>query len=372
VRGFGSKPQFVTGTSSREACGIPKAEQRSNRAERYLAVTRCSPIGGRSLNQHGDTAFGPPIDLKAGWTDAMRELTRGSLEAGARDAHRDGNSSPKRRESYFLPAATRLAVTNLRVFPCIPGGKTPLSVHGFKDATTSGWQIARWADRWPDANIAIATGGLGVDVVDVDAHVNGSGFSALEQARRAGLVEGWALVVRTPSGGLHFYYPARPERPQRSWSAGEAHIDFRGTGGYVLAPPSTVSQSDGTRGAYRVIAVGRDPRPVDAVALKRFLRPQQTRSVGVDLTGFVRHPQDAQRIARWMAGRPEGSRNGSLFWAACRYVDQGLPEHEAQRVLVDAALKAGLTQVEATATIGSAYRHAMPPSSGGHGRGLQW
>lgn len=323
------------------------------------------------MSQDSDKALGSPVDLASGWTEAMLRLTRRSREAGDRAALRDGNGFPKRRESHFFAAATRLAAANLPVFPCLPDGKSPLTAHGFKDATTSIRQITRWANQWPDANLAIATGGTGVDVVDIDAHVNGNGFSALEQARQTGLIEGWALVVRTPSGGLHFYYPARPERPQRSWSASEVHIDFRGTGGYVLAPPSTVSQPDGIRRAYRVIAVGRDPRPVDAVALKNLLRPPQTTSAGIDLIAPGHHPHDAQRIATWMAGRPEGSRNGSLFWAACRYVDRGLPEHEAQRVLLDAALKAGLAEVEATATIGSAYRRAIPTSSGGRERGMQ-
>jgi hypothetical protein len=273
----------------------------------------------------------------------------------------------------FLRAAARTTFAGLAVFPCVPDGKSPLSAHGFKDATTSTTRIARWADRWPDANLAVATGGSGVDVLDVDSRRNGSGFSALERAHRAGLTSGWALIVRTPSGGLHFYYPACPERPQRSWSAGEVHIDFRGTGGYVLAPPSMVSQPDGTRRAYQVIAVGHDPRPVDAVALKKFLRPRQTESAVSGVAVLDRHTHDAQRLATWMAGRPEGSRNGSLFWAACRYVDQGLPEHEAQRILLDAALKAGLTQVEATATIASAYRHASSNShSDRPGRGMQW
>lgn len=274
-------------------------------------------------------------------------------------------------ERKFFDAATRIARSNLPIFPCVPDGKSPLSAHGFKDATTSLSRIARWAGRWPSANVAIATGGTGVDVVDVDARDNGSGFAELERARRAGLTEGWALVVRTPSGGLHLYFPARPERPQRSWSVSEAHIDFRGNGGYVLAPPSTVSQKDGSSRAYEVVAVGRDPRPIDALALKAFLRPAQARSPGVNLTPPGRSPRDAQRIAAWMARRPEGSRNGSLFWAASRYLDQGLPEHEAQRVLISAALEAGLTHAEAVATIGSAYRRPGSAASNEHGRGIR-
>ncbi|MDR6270964.1 bifunctional DNA primase/polymerase [Arthrobacter russicus] len=314
------------------------------------------------MNRHTDNSPVPFAQRETGWTEAMLRLANRDPEAVNHAGLGGRNTFPKYNGSPFFSAATQIADAKLPVFPCIPYSKSPLSTHGFKDATTSGRRIARWADRWPDANLAIATGGAGVDVVDVDAHENGSGFSALERARRAGLIEGWALIVRTPSGGLHLYYPALPERPQRSWSAGEVHIDFRGTGGYILAPPSTVSQSDGASRPYEVIAVGRDPRPLDAVALKAFLRPTPTAAAGISFPAPGRHTPDDQRIAGWMARRPEGSRNSSLFWAACRYVDQGLPEHEAQRVLLDAALKAGLTQLEATATIGSAYRHTSPNS----------
>lgn len=264
-----------------------------------------------------------------------------------------------------LRAADELAAAGIPVFPCAPGGKTPLTRHGFKDATTSPRQIARWLSRWPAANVAVATGGNAVDVVDVDAHATGSGFPALERARRAGLVDGWSLVVRTPSGGLHFYYPALRERPQRSWSAGEAHIDFRGAGGYVLTPPSVVQQADGRARAYAVLAVGRDPRPVDAEALKAFLRPPAP-AVPASSGSRLRHGAGdrGERIAAWMAARPEGSRNGSLFWAACRFVEQQIPEHEARTLLVDSAMRAGLPEDEAVATVRSAYRVAGPANAG--------
>ena len=47
----------------------------------------------------------------------------------------------------------------------------------------------------------------------------------------------WA-AVRSASGGAHFYFPSDPDRPQRSWQAARAGIDFRGDGGYIMLPPS--------------------------------------------------------------------------------------------------------------------------------------
>ena len=58
------------------------------------------------------------------------------------------------------------------VFPCGEGKKTPLSPHGFQDATTDADQLRRWGGLWPNANLAIPTGersGLIVLDVDMDA-----------------------------------------------------------------------------------------------------------------------------------------------------------------------------------------------------------
>jgi len=104
-------------------------------------------------------------------------------------------------------AAERLTCRGIPVFPCAPGEKRPLTVHGFQDASADREAVDRWWRRWPDANIGIPTGAAsGVDVVDVDIHSPGTGFPAFERARRSGFVAGWAWLVRTPSGGVHAYF----------------------------------------------------------------------------------------------------------------------------------------------------------------------
>ena len=44
-------------------------------------------------------------------------------------------------------AAVALADNGYHVFPCKPHGKTPLTQHGFKDATRDERQILTWWDR---------------------------------------------------------------------------------------------------------------------------------------------------------------------------------------------------------------------------------
>ncbi|MEV0184574.1 bifunctional DNA primase/polymerase [Streptomyces sp. NPDC050625] len=117
-----------------------------------------------------------------------------------------------------------------------PRGKRPLTRSGFHDASTCGHRF-RLVAAAPAANIGIPTGARsGLLVVDVDVHADGDGYDAFRRAQRAGLLSGWACLVRTPSGGLHAYYPATAEGEQRSWQSPANHVDFRGDGGYVIAP----------------------------------------------------------------------------------------------------------------------------------------
>lgn len=76
------------------------------------------------------------------------------------------------------------------VFPCRSGSKEPATRHGFHDATTHDDQIRAWWNRQPTANIGIATGQPGPDVLDIDQHGQaGNGFAAYHQLSRAGLLD---------------------------------------------------------------------------------------------------------------------------------------------------------------------------------------
>ncbi len=271
-------------------------------------------------------------------------------------------------------AAAAYARAGLAVFPCVPGEKRPLTRHGLSDATADPARVASWWRRWPQANIGLATGRLGgFDVLDIDVHPSGSGFPALRQARQAGLVDRWAVLVRSPSGGVHLYFSVDPEREQRPWALPKQHVDFRGAGGYVIAPPSQVTDDHGGRRGYRLIATRRYPQPVEAGELRRLLdppRPRPSIRPGVGLAAG-----SGERLGAWLAAQPKGNRNRALFWAACRQAEAGVPQDEARSVLGSAAGRTGLGEREIDATLASAYRtttrqHDAPTATvaGGLGR----
>ena len=254
-----------------------------------------------------------------------------------------------------LPEAAQQFVTaGVAVFPCVPGEKRPLTSHGFRDASLDVARVKAWWSRWPDANIGLPTGVSGLDVVDIDVHGGISGFAGFERARRTGLVDRWAALVRTPSGGVHVYYPADPSRPQSSWQAATVGVDFRGTGGYVIAPPSGIA-ADGAYARYELIAQAKfPPAPVDARALRDFLDPRPAASSAP--TGRIRADADVARLAGWVASRGEGERNRGLVWAACRMAESGNLVEVACSTLGPAAERVGLPEAEIASTIRSAYR----------------
>ncbi|MCT3010459.1 DNA primase, partial [Propionibacterium freudenreichii] len=173
-------------------------------------------------------------------------------------------------------AARELARRGVPVFPCAPGGKRPIPERSFHEASLDGRQVELWWRERPRANLALPTGAAsGVVVVDVDVHgVNG--HIALARAARSGMLSESLATVSTPTGGRHLYFPADPEREQRSWQVGRAGIDFRGDGGYIIVPPS-LRVLDGRWVPYRVEAVTTGPvTSLDAQRLRDFLDPRPT------------------------------------------------------------------------------------------------
>lgn len=262
-------------------------------------------------------------------------------------------------DAVDLPTgAAAYANAGIPVFPCAPHGKNPLTRRGFRDASTDLVRVTHWWQRWPEANIGIPTGiAAGVDVLDVDVHPGGNGYGVMERARAAGFATKWAWLVRTPSGGLHAYFPRSPEvEQQRSWQVPGQHVDFRGDGGYIIAPPSRVQTAGGEVRGYEVIVVAqRRPEPLDAVGLRKFLDPPR---VGVVPDSAPGRSAGREHLASWLATRPEGGRNRALFWATCRMVEGGHRLDAARSLLGPAARTAGLPDQEIERTIRSAYRIA--------------
>lgn len=246
-----------------------------------------------------------------------------------------------------LRQALAYAAAGWPVFPCKPDGtaehegwKAPLTEHGFQDATTYPRAIRSWWERWPHANVAIATGTPGPDVLDVDVKPDGSGFAAFNRLKAAGLLTGARALVRTPSGGFHAYYTGTG---QPSGRLPRHFLDFKASGGYVIAPPSAVGGRP-----YELLDSRAGTGRLDWLSARRLLDPpgpppRPGRTAG------------AEALAAWVAAQREGNRNDGLFWAACRLAESDSPDGDVEQ-LIAAAVRAGLPEDEARRTMASAAR----------------
>lgn len=136
------------------------------------------------------------------------------------------------------------------VFRLQPRSKEPYpGSHGFKDATTDTEQVQKWWQQEPQANIGAPTGVI-FDVIDIDGP---PGFSSLADMRANGVQfracslqtaenkddadTTWIYAVAyTPNrGGRHFFVKPTGRGSTAKLAEG---IDYKGTGGYVVMPPS--------------------------------------------------------------------------------------------------------------------------------------
>jgi hypothetical protein len=236
---------------------------------------------------------------------------------------------------------------------CAQVGKHPLGSlvpHGVKDATTNRARVLAWWTRHPRANIGLATGHR-FDVLDVDGP---EGEQAIRELAATHGFQSSGPLVRTGGGGWHFYLaPAGLSNVQPRELE---HVDWRGRGGYVVAPPSRHAS-----GHPYQWATGRDldtaPGLVPAVLWER-LQPHQLRqptspvqlpAVADGLGDRYGRAALAEELAR-VAAAPKGQRNRQL-WESTRnlynLVAAGALNHrEVDHGLLDAAERCGLLAEE--------------------------
>jgi hypothetical protein len=231
---------------------------------------------------------------------------------------------------------------------CGQPGKHPLGTlvpHGLREATTNRARILAWWTSHPQANIGLATGHR-FDVLDVDGP---TGTQAMRTFASEHALQSSGPLVRTGGGGWHFYLAptglgnVRPRDLE--------HVDWRGRGGYVVAPPSRHRSGH----PYQWLA-GRDldtPLPeVPAPLLERLHRqPVRPATPIIPLpVGDRPGPQYgraalSQELAR-VAGALKGHRNQRL-WEAARNLYNlvaagALDQHEVDQGLLQAAGRCGL------------------------------
>ena len=230
-------------------------------------------------------------------------------------------------------------------------GKHPRTPRGSSDATTDSGIIANWWTKWPDANIAIATG-KGLVVIDIDPR-HGGDDGLVDCRRRLGELPD-TVECLTGGAGRHIYLLA-PEGTtvRNSASVLAPGVDVRGEGGYVVAAPSGhISGRVYTwEASSRPDEVDIAPMPtawLDACAAKPKLRVISGGGVG-----------EETRIV-------EGGRNATLFKIASSMRTTGLGESAILAALLDHNERAcdpplDPAEVKGIATSASRYAPGLSP-----------
>lgn len=200
-----------------------------------------------------------PYSLADAERDCATALASGDLEAiNAAAATLDRLEAESRKSLPSLAsAALWYAEQGFRVFPLIPGRKAPTGkcadckatecpgpascghelCHGVLDATSDRETVVRWWTDMPKANIGIATGHQ-FDCVDIDGPVGlRSRLDHWDDIFAQIHVDCVAKVLTPRPGGMHLWVPPTGDGNSTGILPG---VDYRGIGGYVVAPPSVV------------------------------------------------------------------------------------------------------------------------------------
>jgi putative DNA primase/helicase len=145
---------------------------------------------------------------------------------------------------------------------CTAPGKHPLiqTGKGLVNASDDAYQVERWWEQWPRANVAVACGTKsGIVVIDCDMHEEHDGhLEFLQWCADRGIDPNDTLVAETGGGGRHVVFTYPEGVPIKNAVGWLEHVDVRSDGGYVLMAPSTHVSG----GAYRWLSArGTQPTP---------------------------------------------------------------------------------------------------------------
>jgi hypothetical protein len=237
---------------------------------------------------------------------------------------------------------------------CASPAKHPMTRNGLDDASTDAGQVAAWFTEHPSANVGLRTG-VAFDVLDLDHADPLEATAAWPAVDMPG-----GPVVRTGKGWHFYVLPTGLGNKARLGGP----CDWRGRGGYVIAPPS-VHISGSTYEWYSSADLALNAAPA---ALLELLTPPARAAVLVKRPAHAsgRGGWSATGLIRTLLTAGEGRRNDVLNWAAHTVgedVRAGKVD-EARAIvalddLYDTALAIGLTDRESDATIRSGYSRGV-------------
>lgn len=239
----------------------------------------------------------------------------------------------------LMLAALEYESKGFSVIPLKPRDKIPLipSWSQFQHERADRSQIGEWWRTWPTANIGIVTGKIsGLSVIDADSPQAASVLKPL-------LGDMTDVGIGGTGKGFHLYY-AHDGVLRSNKAAIQPQIDFRGDGGYVVAPPSI--HANGKHYEW-VKPINGHLRELPAEFIKLMETP-------VDTAGVARARFDT---AAALAGIPAGQRDETLFKLASKLRGADVPYDVAMELCEQAAANCVPPFREARRKVDQAYKY---------------
>lgn len=309
----------------------------------------------------------------------LRPPERGRTQrrsGGAPERRASGGCLESKPTSPLSPAGTvalAYAARGWPVLPLKPGDKVPASEHGCKDATTDAARIESWWSRRPRCNIGIATGPA-FDALDIDGP---EALWVLDNAmpKAVAATDDPVIIgptVRTPRG-WHVYL-APTGRGNSVNVGGSDGVDWRGKGGYVVAPGSL--RADGARWSWYLPGdplygpdAAIEPAPDWLLDLRPTRSPVTTsslptgrRSVASPAYALAALERACGRLATTTPGNRNDSLNREAYGLGRLVRSREMTAGQAGDALLRVAAQIGLDEAGARATIRSGLEAGIDSS----------
>lgn len=212
----------------------------------------------------------------------------------------------------MLKAALWYASKGMSIIPVGQDKKPLLKWQKYQQERAGVALLKEWWGKWPAANIGIVTGEIsGVCVVDIDTDEGRETFNGLISDSLQ------FPTANTPKGGQHCYF--QHNAGMRNNCRVLPGCDFRGDGGYIIAPPSETPKGKykwlSSAGLHEIEAPPLPGEYIDAVTT-------------CDTVVTPRYGA-SQTVTMFENGR----RDEDLFHVANCMVKGGMPEKEAVQVV---------------------------------------
>lgn len=215
------------------------------------------------------------------------------------------------------------------VIPLSPGAKIPpkgFSVIPFRERIASHEEIESWWKANPKYNIGIITGKLSnLFVVDHDKHKPEYSENEALKYIPDNII---TTTCTTPSGGEHQYFLFSGAEGMTIKAGFAPAMDYRGEGGYVVAPPSV----NGNGNAYRWVE-GLTPDECPPAVLEVSFLKIITNSIYGDVTKSDVSPEHLVTAVTKRYIWEDGKRDDNLYYVAQCLKDCGAENDYISQVL---------------------------------------